>query len=449
VLPQYSDTRLGVPQITVGLAKWLEGQEILPSIVTKIRAVDRGKAGPRPRTLIIPAGPHASVVVDLAEGRYLFEASLPNGDVATTSVTVKAANNDPVVLRAPDSAHEWLSWQDLAGHAPSRRGASRPPAGRVIENVEVSRGRSGLDFGHEVTRPTAIEIVRDAGELGAMLMRMRSVWRGEPLQALPLAPAAPPLNPPNFDPALALTSYLFAQGPWEEGARYYAVVRTPPAGPPLLAVLPIPWFQADATGGATVDLLVDASDIAQRRDRDLSGPEWPVRVSVVVRDHLMAAVFGYLTSGDLPAAAQVVETAVDRLEQKLINALAAAGAAYILVRTASDEGKRPIWVPWLKNLRAWFPWLPDGAILDGWAHLNGIGREPDVARARAAFVDAVGRGLPIYAVGVRLLFEGMTRIAASPKPANEADGFGAAFDIVRGLALRVDVRQTFTVVRLK
>ena len=62
---------------------------------------------------------------------------------------------------------------------------------------------------------------------------------------------------------------------------------------------------------------------------------------------------------------------------------------------------------------------------------------------------AVGRGLPFYAVGVRLLFEGMTRIAASSKPANDADGFGAAFDIVRRLALRVDLRQTFTVVRLK
>jgi hypothetical protein len=438
-----------MPQITVGLSKWLEGQEILPSIVTKIRALDRGRAGPGPRTLIIPAGPHASVAVDLAEGRYLFEASLPNGDVATTSVTVKAANNDPVVLRASDSAHEWLSWQDLAGHAPARRGAGRTPAAAVIENVEVSRGRSDLDFAHEATGPTAIDIVRDAGELGGLLTRMPSVWKGEPFQAVALAPASALLNPPNFDPALGVTSYLFAQGPWEEGARYYAVVRTPPAGPPLLAVLPIPWFQADATGGATVDLLVDASDIPQRRDWDLSRPEWPVRVSVVVRDHLMAAVFGYLTSGDLPAAAQVVETAVDRLEQKLINALAAAGAAYILVRTASDERKRPIWVPWLKNLRAWFPWLPDGAVLDGWAHLNGIGREPDVAAARAAFVDAVGRGLPFYAVGVRLLFEGMTRIAASSEPANDLDGFGAAFDIIRRLALRVDLRQTFTVVRLR
>ena len=106
-------------------------------------------------------------------------------------------------------------------------------------------------------------------------------------------------------------------------------------------------------------------------------------------------------------------------------------------------------MPWLKSVRAWFPWLPDGAVLDGWAHLNGIGREPDVAAARAAFVDAVGRGLPFYAVGVRLLFEGMTRIAASSKPANDADGFGAAFDIVRRLALRVDLRQTFTVVRLR
>src|SRR5207249_3145375 len=138
-----------------------------------------------------------------------------------------------------------------------------------------------------------------------------------------------------------------------------------------------------------------------------------------------------------------------RLEEKLVNAIAAAGAAYILVRSATGSRKRPIWVPWLKNLRAWFSWLPDGAILDGWAHLNGIGREPDVNAARTAFVDAVDRGLPFYTAGVRMLFEGMTRVAASSPPDKKTDSFGAAYEIARRLALRIDVRQTFTVVRME
>jgi len=161
----------------------------------------------------------------------------------------------------------------------------------------------------------------------------------------------------------------------------------------------------------------------------------------------MASVFGYLAAGDLPTAARVAETAVDLLYQKVENPLAAAGGAYVLVQQPIDPAKPPVWVPWLQNLRNWFPWLPDGAILDGWAHLNGIGRPANMKEAAAAFVAAVERGVPFYSAGARLLFEGLTRVDAAGEAARPA-GFADAFDFARGLALRVDVRQPFTVVRL-
>ena len=171
---------------------------------------------------------------------------------------------------------------------------------------------------------------------------------------------------------------------------------------------------------------------------------------MVVRDNLMGSVFGYLGAGDLSAAAQVVETAVDLLYGKVQNPLAAAGGAYILeCRSAISPKRRPTWVPWLQNLRNWFPWLPDGAILDGWAHLDGIGRPASPKLAATAFVEAVERGLPFYSAGVRLLFEGLTRVEATLEKADHPPGLPSAADFVRRLALRVDVRQPFTVIRLR
>src|SRR2546421_11050512 len=107
-----------MPQLTAGLEKWLEGHPTHPSIVTRIYSLDRRPKKPvPPRTMMIPAGPHSGVSVDLPVGEYLFEAYLPSGDVATKTVIVRHGANQPVLLRASESPHEWLSWQHLSGQA--------------------------------------------------------------------------------------------------------------------------------------------------------------------------------------------------------------------------------------------------------------------------------------------------------------------------------------------
>src|SRR6185503_16387087 len=111
-------------------------------------------------------------------------------------------------------------------------------------------------------------------------------------------------RPPMFDEALGVTSYLFETTPWPPDMRCYGQVSQPVVGPPLLAVLPLPWFQTMSGNTAKVDVLVE-SNIENR--------EWPERVSVIVRDDVMASVFGYLSSGDLSAAARVTDTAVKYL----------------------------------------------------------------------------------------------------------------------------------------
>jgi hypothetical protein len=419
-----------MPQVMVGLEKWLDGQTTLPSILTRVYLLDRPETeATKPRTMMIRAGPKGGGLVpgasvELPVGKYLFEAYLPNGDVATETVTIHDGANAPVVLRATDSPRKWLSWQHLTGYSPTWT-LSAPGA---------------------VSKPVKLDVVTSADPPAAFPAALLAVWKGAGPQTLrwktlKVAPY-PKSKQPMVEGRLSVTAYLYNGGPWQDGGRYYGVVAQPPAGPPLLAVLPVPWHQTDFSGDALVDVIVDA------RDARAKGREWPLRVSVVVRDTVMASVFGYLSSGDLPAAGRVAETAVDFLYQKGENPLAAAGGAYALVRMPIDPKHPPVWVPWLQNLRHRFPWLPDGAILDGWAHLNGIGRAPEVAEAASAFVAAAERGVPFYSAGVRLLFEGLTRVEATVEAASRPTGFAHAFEFARRLALRVDVRQPFTVVRL-
>lgn len=416
-------------QVTVTVEKWLEGQTTRPSILARVYPLDLpGDAPAKPRSMMISAGGgQAGVSVDLPAGKYLFEAYLPNGDVATETVTVNDGANAPVVLRAADSPHEWLSWQHLTGYSPTWTPSVKGTGARAVE----------------------LHVVTSADAPAALPQALVGVWKGAPPRSLRWTPikvparAEPRSARPIVDARLSVTAYLFGPGPWQDGERYYGLVAKPPAGPPLLAVLPLPWHQADFSGNALVDVIVDS------RDAKAKGREWPLRVSVVVRDNVMASVFGYLSSGDLPAAGRVVEEqAVDMLYQKGENPLAAAGGAYALVRMPIDPKRPPVWVPWLQNLRYRFEWLPDGAILDGWAHLNGIGRPPNMAEAANAFVTAAQRGLPVYSAGVKQLFEGLTRVEANVGAAARPAGFAEAFEFARRMALRVDVRQPFTVVRL-
>ena len=416
-------------QITVSVDKHLDGQSTRPSILARVYSLDLPTDAPsKPRSLMITAGragrPGPVSSVDLPPGKYLFEAYLPNGDVATETVTVRDGTNAPVVLRATDSPHEWLSWQHLTGYSPAW-------------TPSIKGGRS---------RPVALEVVTSADPPEALPKGLLAVWKGARAKTLRWkrvkVPARTDRPGPEVDSRLAVTAYLFGNGPWQYGSRYYGLVGKPPAGPPLLAVLPLPWDQADFSGQALVDVIVDARDAkAERR-------QWPLRVSVVARDNIMASVLGYLSSGDLPAAGRVAETAVDLLYGKVQNPLAAAGGAYALVSLPVDPQRPPAWVPWLQNLRNWFPWLPDGAILDGLAHLNGIGRKPDTAEAASAFVAGAQRGLPFYSAGVKHLFEGLTRVEATVPKAALPAGFADAFEFARRMALRVDVRQPFTVVQL-
>ena len=77
-------------QVAVSVEKWLEGQTTRPSILARVYPLDLAADAPaKPTSMMISAGGgQAGVSVDLPAGKYLFEAYLPNGDVATETVTV-------------------------------------------------------------------------------------------------------------------------------------------------------------------------------------------------------------------------------------------------------------------------------------------------------------------------------------------------------------------------
>jgi hypothetical protein len=376
------------------------------------------------------------IPIDLDEGRYLIEAYLPNGELLAETITVAPGANPPVWLRAEDSPYEWLSWQNLAGRVP-----------------KIDPQRAPLRGG---TTPVPVSVQTETAPVSMLPTALLERWTGTATSSLPMGPLNVQFVSTYFDRTRALTTCLLdgeqfqsQVSPaelWHADQRYWAVVDPPGVSQTILAALPLPWTEISTYQAAPVDILIDASG---------SGPVgWPVSISVLPRDSAMAAAFGYLTTGDLPSAADIMEAAVHHLELKLINPLAAAGAAYVLIRGAARTipaapvpvvEQAPVWVAWLTNLRHWFPAISDGAVLDGWAHLNGIGRPPDASKAAEAFVEAFQRGIPRYSEGVRLLGEGLTRIARDD--ASRPKGFDEAYAFVRKLSLHIDARQTFTVVR--
>lgn len=116
---------------------------------------------------------------------------------------------------------------------------------------------------------------------------------------------------------------------------------------------------------------------------------------------------------------------------KVANPLAALAAAQIAVATGETKAL-DIRDDWLANLAAWFPTLPDGAVIQG-RHLL---RQGQVDAATLAFAQAHARGVPVYSLCVDWLSQGM--IATGHLQAAQA----------RARALVTDPTRAFTVFRL-
>jgi hypothetical protein len=104
----------------------------------------------------------------------------------------------------------------------------------------------------------------------------------------------------------------------------------------------------------------------------------------------------------------------------------------------------------VQNLANRFPWLPDGAILDAWVKLRRQKTDKELRAARSGLLEGYGRGLPIYAKGVRLLLDGLTLFASDAREAGQEDAeVEAALRSVRRWARQTNTRQVFSCVVVK
>lgn len=126
-------------------------------------------------------------------------------------------------------------------------------------------------------------------------------------------------------------------------------------------------------------------------------PDETYSLDVYLQHKAADALLRYCERGLLEqVAVMATSQALEVLYLKKEDPIAAASAAYVLLRLDAIEqpGKRT--GHWLENLRNWFPWLPDGAVACG-EYLARKGRHKD---ALAAFLELSERGLPLFSDGL-------------------------------------------------
>lgn len=438
--------------------KYLEGETVENGALVEIRAFEPGGRSRLVEKVPAPVGSDPGLYrsLDLAPGRYELTAHMPSGELMSQTVDLsEQPGGTDVVLRGAHSPHEWLSWQHLFGNV---------------------AGRADFDLLSGATRSAVLKAPGSYATYG-----------GEPESAAQLAAALWLVPPAPLDPVWQrLDAWLAQLAPgrlldpaqlFPPGAesRDVQLLRDPPyavarlergvaagdrrsyllcsqGSEAILCAMPYPWTQSGGEGEALVEAII-AIDEEGVETSSLGEPGWSVRPSV--RDRRVGSVLSYFSSGDAVSARELLGPARELLFEKMANPMAAAGGGYVLVdewiRDSSQfgGGSDSRWISWIDNLSQKFPWLPDGAVLQGWLALRRRDRPPDLAQARSALLHAERRGLPLYAAGVRQLSDGLMLLA------NEARRNGApdpevdeAMARVRRLAWQVDPRQTFTCVRL-
>jgi hypothetical protein len=400
-----------------------------------------GASGEIIRNLMIPIGYAATPTdIDLSPGRYLVRARLPSGQTVGKQVNLREGQSDVVSLEAHGSEHEWLSWHHFA-------------SGEAQQGTESIDTTSFLGS----TRGVLYDLA-----LAANPLPIPSLFLPGPdhvFEQLSLEQSGDctidreslqlDINTYHDDRHVLVRVKGNDTGSARDWRRVFVGARLEDGLRQLIAV-PIPWPKvADSftPESEIVEVLLARPSAVTGRASGYSPPK--LITSTVIRDPVFGAVIGFLASGDQPSAANVTNELHDGAKQllfdKLGNPYAAAAGGYVLLSTYRHVDppnpsvrKEPEWFRWTKNLMDWFPWLPDGAIINGWLHLQ-RGRDVDTKTARGCFLTAAQRGVPIFTAGLKLLVQGLTILDYSSKDAEVV----AALSKVRPFAAAVDPSQPF------
>lgn len=465
----------------LGVAEY--GDNELPAAIAgrATKLLDEEQNTPDPpdsRELVVSIGGDP-LVLDVTPGLWGVELALPSGKLLQRQSRIPRPDDTPIVFDIGKSPHEWLSWQFAEGSVPgskaydaiindrapsilrTRRGTSPVP---VSTPNAMRRQRIARSLGTPVIESELFAHSRAAGtklfksqvtimrfipqdapepqERSARMARALDAWR-HLVSGLRLESRIDDL--PGLSVDQDLDFMPCGEDRWHQrwelrnqsfdSARRFVIINTSRAFE--LASLPLPWSPRQGlVDEALIELVIDKSDVPRSS-----------QTSLTMRDQQFFGLLSYMKTGGLALAARVAGAGnadgdnllVDTLREKRQNPLAAAAAGYALL-AATDLRDHRSWYPWIDNLNAWFPDVPDGAILKGRLALGRGSGTPD--EAKKAFLLAFRRGLPFYSLGLDWLLDGLRQFP------EDADCRAAA-SLVRECGLRSDVSQVFTLLRFQ
>lgn len=434
---------------------------------------------PRLLGLAIPMVSSASdawKAIPMEEGTYLARVKLPNGQLFTETISVPYGDDDfHIVLgESFETRARMISERDEAGYAdPMSRQYETETRSEQLSDGSLRLFQAGRTVANTWT-PGIIESIVDPSAVRRLLEqshptdRMRELlfaylgddrhvsrkldWKYSTFDSASFTWA---INSPILDSdqssrfARARDSGLFS--------RRYVTINGERGE--LLACLPHKWHTVSEYIGDYDRFPVQARVTARSTPTPIATRA--ISFGLTISDPQIQSILGFLQEGDLSAARIIVDQCIRILREKFQNEYAAAAAGYILVMSPEEQQRASPWEEWIGNLGYYFGHLPDGDILHATLLLQ-RGSElaasyqehryfPNSVEARLNLAtdltfSSLGKGLPIYRQGLRLLASNL-RILLDAHPKRDLKiTLKRAYAFVTWLSMRVNPREAFTVV---
>lgn len=498
-----SQARLGVELTS---SSWGTGSDAV-AVAEVVRAP--GSAGARRPAVRLPLGVNDTPTeVELDPGEYIVRVFLPSGDVQAESVVLTDGGQRRLRFELPSSPHEWLASAASVGVVQT---LPRPTQARALEvaleqqttTVWRKDGRLGAfpstvpvpfpgpddPFRTRARRQAAEHAVQDIERNTLAIDRisghdrvrraegwrwitrvdLRRHWPSKSLTAHELAlwwTGAPAGKPDKLSIDIAdernarLKAPGRAVGQIGGKDRAFVAVRDP-VGNGFYAVYPEGWDSTTKSrigqyAPPSVLLTVAVGTRATAPAAAETAVRW--RCACEIDDVEATSLLGFLNTGQAAAGHLMLQRARDWLCEKIVNPVAAAAGAYMLLASGekANASISPEWRSWVSNLYQWFPELPDGAIAMAQMALaygeTGHGDAIDVEKLRGYALEALRRGLPYLGAGVRTLTDILIALQGDDESAGRTgpavDDTRRALSLVRQLGRITVPGEFFTVLRL-